>query len=90
MVIHLSLLLTAAVWGGTIPAIKYLLRTLEPADVLLLRIGGASLIFLLILGFQGKKALLHNRRDAGMLLVLGILGITVMNLALISGQQLIS
>jgi len=90
IVVHLSLLLTAVVWGGTIPAIKYLLKTLEPADVLLLRIGGASLIFLLILGVQGKRALPHNWRDTGMLLLLGILGITIMNLALINGQQLIS
>jgi drug/metabolite transporter (DMT)-like permease len=77
------------IWGGNIPAIKYLLRTLEPSDVLLLRIGGAALIFLMILATQGKRALPRTRRDAGELLVLGILGITVMNLALINGQKLI-
>jgi drug/metabolite transporter (DMT)-like permease len=83
------LLLTAVIWGGTIPAIKYLLRTLEPTDVLLLRIGGASIIFLVILAAQGKAAIPLTKRDAGELLVLGILGITVMNLALINGQKLI-
>jgi drug/metabolite transporter (DMT)-like permease len=83
------LLVTAAIWGGTIPAIKYLLRTLDPDDVLLLRVGGAALIFGIILATQGKRALLRSRRDAAWLLVLGILGITVMNLALINGQTLI-
>jgi drug/metabolite transporter (DMT)-like permease len=87
--VHLSLLLTAAIWGGTIPAIKYLLRTLEPNDVLLLRVGGAALIFTAILATQGRRAFPHSRRDTLSLLALGILGITVMNLALINGQTLI-
>jgi drug/metabolite transporter (DMT)-like permease len=89
LIVHLSLLATAAIWGGNIPAIKYLLRTLEPADILLLRIGGAAVIFAIILATQGRRALPHTWRDAGELLLLGILGITVMNLALINGQQLI-
>jgi drug/metabolite transporter (DMT)-like permease len=89
LLIHLSLLATAAIWGGTIPAIKYLLRTLEPNDVLLLRVGGAAVVFLLILAVQGRAALPHSWRDAGALFALGVLGITVMNLGLINGQQLI-
>lgn len=87
--LHLSLLLTAAVWGGNIPAIKYLLRTLEPADVLIMRIGGASLIFLVILAMQGKRAIPRTWRDAGGLFLFGFIGITVMNLALVNGQKLI-
>ena len=83
-------MLTAVIWGGNIPAIKYLLRTLEPGDVLLLRIGGGALIFLVILATQGKRAIPHSRRDALLLLLLGILGITVMNIALINGQKLIT
>jgi drug/metabolite transporter (DMT)-like permease len=89
LALHGSLLLTAMIWGGTIPAIKYLLRTLDPDDVLLLRVGGAALIFFVILTTQGRRALPHNRRDALILGGLGILGITVMNLALINGQTLI-
>lgn len=81
--------MTAAIWGGTIPAIKYLLTTLEPSDVLLLRIGGAALIFSVILAAQGRRAVPLTRRDAVELLFLGILGITVMNIALINGQRLI-
>jgi drug/metabolite transporter (DMT)-like permease len=89
LAIHASLLLTAAIWGGTIPAIKYLLRTLDPDDVLLLRVGGAAVIFGLILATQGKAALPRSRRDALVLGLLGVLGITVMNLALINGQTMI-
>jgi drug/metabolite transporter (DMT)-like permease len=78
------------IWGGNIPAIKYLLRTLEPTDVLLLRIGGAAIIFAAILASRRGDALPKSRRDAISLFLLGALGITVMNFALINGQNMIS
>lgn len=84
------MLLAAVIWGGTIPAIKYLLRSLEPTDVLLIRLGGAAVIFIVILAVQGKRALPHSRRDAAQLFALGVLGLTVMNIGLINGQRLIS
>jgi drug/metabolite transporter (DMT)-like permease len=89
LLVHLSLLLVALIWGGTIPAIKYLLRTLEPADVLLLRVGGAALIFAFILSLQGRRALPKSRRDGVELLLFGVLGIALMNLAMINGQDMI-
>jgi len=89
LIVHLSLLLVAAIWGGTIPAIKYLLRTLEPADVLFLRVGGAALIFAGILSLQGRRALPKSRRDGIELLLFGVLGIALMNLAMINGQDMI-
>jgi drug/metabolite transporter (DMT)-like permease len=58
--------------------------------VVLLRIGIAAAIFTMILAAQGKRALPRSRSDVLALFFLGILGITVMNLALISGQRLIS
>jgi drug/metabolite transporter (DMT)-like permease len=84
------LLLAAIIWGGTIPAIKYLLRTLEPTDVLLIRLGGAALLFTIILAVQGRRALPHSRRDAAKLFALGVLGLTIMNIGLINGQKLIT
>lgn len=51
--------------------------------------GGAAFVFLLILARQGRAALPHTWRDAIAISVLGVLGITVMNLGLINGQKLI-
>lgn len=83
------MLLVAAIWGGTIPAIKYLLRSLEPADVLVMRVGGAATIFAVILAMQGRRALPKSRRDGVELLLFGVLGIALMNLAMINGQDMI-
>ena len=89
LLVHCSLLVVAAIWGGTIPAIKYMLRTLEPIDVLLIRVGGAALIFAIILALQGKRAIPKSRRDGIELLLFGVLGIALMNLAMITGQDMI-
>lgn len=85
--VHAALLLTAVIWGINSPAIKYLLRTLDPIDVLMLRVGGAAIIFAVILAPMGRRALPATPRDAVALLGLGVLGITVMNLTLAEGQQ---
>jgi drug/metabolite transporter (DMT)-like permease len=89
LLVHCSLLGVAAIWGGTIPAIKYMLRTLEPIDILLIRVGGAALIFALILSLQGKRAIPKTRRDGIELLLFGMLGIALMNMAMITGQDMI-
>lgn len=86
---HLSLLLTAVIWGGTTPGIKHLLGSLKPVDVMALRLGGAAIVFLVVLIGMGKGILPHSWGDALKLLALGGLGITVMNYALINGQRLV-
>jgi drug/metabolite transporter (DMT)-like permease len=90
LLVHLSLLLTAAVWGGNFTATKHLLGTLRPTDVLLLRVGGAALFFALILiAMRGNRSRVAGR-DLLRMFGLGILGITTVNLAFIHGQALVS
>lgn len=89
LVVHLSLLATAAIWGGNFSAIKHLLDTLEPVDVMVLRVGGAAVIFALLLLAQrtGRKRVLPA--DLLKMFVLGLIGITIMNLGFVNGQALI-
>ena len=89
LVVHLSLLATAAIWGGNFSAIKHLLGTLEPIDVMVLRVGGAAILFAVVLLARrgGRRRVLPA--DMTKMLGLGLLGITVMNLGFVSGQNLI-
>lgn len=89
LVVHLSLLATAVIWGSNSSAIKYLLEELRPADILAVRIGGGALLFaaMLVLGRAGRAPV--PPRDLAKLLLLGVLGITVVNTAFVTGQDLI-
>ena len=89
LVVHLSLLATAAIWGGNFSAIKHLLETLEPVDVMILRVGGAAVLFVLFLLAQrgGRKRILPA--DLLKMFLLGLIGITIMNLGFVNGQNLI-
>jgi drug/metabolite transporter (DMT)-like permease len=86
---RLSLLLTAILWGGNFAAIKYLLRSLEPFDVMFLRAAGAVLFFSLFLAFTGRMLIPMERGDAVRVVLIGVIGIAVMNLAMINGQNLL-
>lgn len=89
LVVHLSLLATAAIWGGNFSAIKHLLDTLEPVDVMILRVGGAAILFALFLLARrgGRKRILPA--DLLKMFGLGLIGITIMNLGFVNGQALI-
>lgn len=89
LVVHLSLLATAAIWGSNSSAIKYLLDDLRPADILAVRTGGGALIFALILVLQRSGRTRVAGPDLVTLLLLGVLGITIVNTAFIYGQDLI-
>ena len=89
LVVHLSLLATAAIWGSNSSAIKYLLDGLRPADILAVRTGGGALIFALILVLQRSDRTRVAGADLVRLLLLGVLGITVVNTAFVYGQDLI-
>jgi drug/metabolite transporter (DMT)-like permease len=83
------LLLTAIFWGGNFTAIKELLKTLQPFDVIFVRAAGAFLFFLCYLKWTGKMLIPLRRQDALRLVLLGVVGITVMNLAMVFGQRLL-
>jgi drug/metabolite transporter (DMT)-like permease len=87
--VHASLLLTAILWGGNLVAIKYLLDGggLGPLDVVFVRTGGASLFFLLAVGLVGRPWPRFRRADLARLVAVGLLGVTVLNLAVVFGQD---
>ena len=87
--VHLALLLTAVLWGANFTALKYLLERVEPLDALILRVGGAAIVFVavLIVGRGGRSTV--TRPDLVRFLLLGLLGITIVNLAFVYGQDLV-
>jgi drug/metabolite transporter (DMT)-like permease len=89
LAVHLSLFVTAVFWGGNFTAVKYLLGEIKPLDVIYLRMMGAALFFLVILALSGRILIPMQRADAIRLLLIGVLGVTVNNLAMINGQNMV-
>ncbi len=87
--VHGSLLITAMLWGGNFAAIKELLKTLEPLDVVFLRAFGALSFFIIYLIWTRRPIIHTDRQDFLRLVAIGFIGITVMNLAMSFGQRLI-
>lgn len=89
LAVHAALLTTAVLWGGNFTAVKYLLGELEPLDVIFVRVVGAAATFVLLLAISGRVFIPMRRADAVRLVLIGVIGVTVMNLAMINGQNLI-
>lgn len=90
VVIHLSLLLTAIIWGGNFVSMKYLLAPLGPQQLLLLRVILASTAFGLVL-FASRNSIPHFTRDAWKLLgLVGLFGVTFNQAAVIYGTSYLS
>jgi drug/metabolite transporter (DMT)-like permease len=86
LITHASLLLTAMLWGGNFAALHLLLDDLSPLDVIFVRGAGAAFFFTLALLLTGRPLLPMPRRDALRLVLIGVLGVTILNLAIIFGQ----
>jgi drug/metabolite transporter (DMT)-like permease len=86
LVTHASLLLTAALWGGNFAAMRVLLDELRPLDVVFVRGAGAAFFFALVLLGTRRPLLAMPRRDGLRLLLIGVLGVTILNLAAVYGQ----
>ncbi len=84
---HASLLLTAMLWGGNFAAIRMLLDDLAPLEVIFIRTIGAAFFFSLVLLATGRPRISIPRRDLARLVGIGVLGVTVLNLAMIYGQS---
>ncbi len=89
VLVHGSLLVTAILWGGNFSAIKELLKTLEPLDVVFVRAFGALVFFIIYLALSRRPFIAMHRQDLVRLVLLGVAGITVMNLAMTFGQELL-
>lgn len=89
LIIHASLLLTALLWGGNFAAIKILLRDLEPLDAVFVRGAGAAFFFFLALLATGHPRLRMSRGDWGRLVMIGVTGVTIVNMAVVFGQSML-
>lgn len=87
--VHGSLLLTAALWGGNFAAIKELLKSLEPLDVVFVRAFGSLAFMLAFLLWSRKPWIGMARNDLIRVVLIGFVGITMMNLAMSFGQDLL-
>ena len=87
--VHLSLLFVALSWGSNFVSIKYLLRSMGSADVLLLRLIAASLCFtgFLLVSRRGfpRVAPADRRR----VLLMAVLGVTINTTSVAFGARLI-
>ena len=90
VVTHASLLSAAAIWGGNSSAMRVLLRDLAPLDVVFLRAVGAIFFFLLALLLTGRAVLSMRRRDLVQMALIGLLGVTIFNLAMAFGINRLS
>jgi len=89
LLIHASLLLVAAMWGSNFIAMKYLLRSIDPVELLLLRLMLGSLIFGVVLLATSRTLPHFSRREWGQLVIIGTLGISVNISAVAFGTRLI-
>lgn len=86
LITHASLLGTAALWGGNFAAFQVMLDELAPLDVVFVRALGAGFFFVLVLALIGRPIPRPTRRDTLLLVGVGFLGVTIVNLAGIYGQ----
>ncbi len=89
LLIHLSLLLVAAMWGSNFISMKYLLRTINPVELLLLRLMLGSFIFGVVLLASSRTIPHFTRKEWAWLLLIGTLGITINISAVAIGTRLI-
>jgi drug/metabolite transporter (DMT)-like permease len=79
---------TVLTWASAFPAIRYCLRELPPLPLASLRFTLAAVVALLWLAWSRPS--IPSRRDLGMIVVCGALGIAAYNMLLNSGQTTVS
>lgn len=89
LLIHASLLLVAAMWGSNFIAMKFLLRSITPVELMLLRFMLGSLIFGVVLLASGRTLPSFTRREWAQLALIGALGISINITAVSIGTHLI-
>ncbi len=88
--VYVLLIATTIVWGGSFVAIKQALRYLSPLDLLFMRLVPAALVFSLLLCGRERTILSGMlRRDWQSLVLMGLFGVVIYQLALTTGEQVI-
>lgn len=88
--IHLSLLLTAMLWGGNFVAMKYLVVQIGAPQLLLVRVIFASTAFSLILLLSRRSIPRFTPAAWKLLALVGLFGIAINQLAVIYGTSYLS
>lgn len=87
LLIHLSLLLTAMIWGATFVAVKYVVERTGPEGVLLMRSWVASLCFMLLLALTWRSVPRMPAEVWRRLALIAFCGSVVNNVAIAVGQS---
>lgn len=87
LLIHLSLLLTAMIWGATFVAVKYVVERTGPEGVLLMRSWVASVCFMLLLGLTWRSVPKMPSAVWRRLALIAFCGSVVNNVAIAVGQS---
>lgn len=87
ILIHLSLLLTAMIWGATFVAVKYVVDQTGPEGVVLLRVGLSSACFVVLLGITWRTLPRMPASVWRRLALIAFCGSVVNNLAIAWGQS---
>lgn len=87
ILIHLSLLVTAVIWGATFVAVKYVVDQVGPSGVVLLRVGLSSACFILLLGITWRTMPRLPPSIWRRLALIAFCGSVVNNLAIAWGQS---
>lgn len=87
ILIHLSLLLTAMIWGATFVAVKYVVDQVGPEGVVLLRVGLSSTCFILLLGLTWRTLPRMPASIWRRLVLIAFCGSVVNNMAIAWGQS---
>ncbi len=88
MHIHLLLLLVSFIWGSSFVATEIALKEISVLTLLVLRLGFASIIFLIILLFRKEWKLKINIKDIIYFLLIGLLSISIYQLLQITANKL--
>lgn len=86
---HLSLLCVTAVWGTNFVSMKYLLRTIGPIDLFMLRLFIGSLLFGTLLFFTAGKIPRFTPAEWRRMGLIALLGISISTGTVAFGTQLI-
>ena len=84
---HLSLLLTAMIWGAAFVAVKYVVERTGPEGVLLMRSWLASVCFILLLGLTWRSVPRMPSAVWKRLALIAFCGSVVNNVAIAVGQS---
>lgn len=84
-----KLILMAVFWSGVFPALSILLRSMDVFTAVFLRFWWSAVILMVMLRFRERRLPRMAPRDAVLVLVLGLLGITAYNSFFTAGVALV-